>query len=71
MLIDRRQFTAAAAASAAALLMPARLAGAARPSARYKFCAFIKFVQSLNYDELAEAISAVVSPYSRKQSQSS
>jgi sugar phosphate isomerase/epimerase len=54
--MDRRQFTAAAAATAAAMLVPARLPAAARAPTRYKFCAFIKFLQTLNYDELAEAI---------------
>jgi sugar phosphate isomerase/epimerase len=54
--IDRRQFTAAATATAAAMLLPARLAPANPAAARYKYCAFIKFLQTLKYDELAEAI---------------
>lgn len=58
--LNRRQFTAAtlAAAAAAAVTAPA-LAAAESPPAKRTFCAFIKFVQSLGYDELAEKIAAL------------
>jgi sugar phosphate isomerase/epimerase len=57
-MVDRRQFTIGAASAAAAWISrPLRnFAAAARPELPYKFCAFIKFVQSLGYDELADAI---------------
>lgn len=56
--IDRRQFTVAAATTAAAFAMPTSLFAAAQKSKndRYTFCAFVKFLTSMNYDELADAI---------------
>jgi sugar phosphate isomerase/epimerase len=55
-LLDRRQFTARASAAAAALVLPARLGFASETKPPYKFCAFIKFLQSLGYEELADAM---------------
>jgi sugar phosphate isomerase/epimerase len=54
--IDRRQFAAAAATTAAALAMPSRLIAAPKAADRYKFCAFIKYLLALKYDEMADAI---------------
>ena len=53
--IDRRQFTRVAAAGVGALLAPTVLR-AAEEAKPYKFCAFIKFLQSLSYSELADAM---------------
>jgi sugar phosphate isomerase/epimerase len=55
-LINRREFTAATAAAAAAFVVPTRVAAAAESRPPFKYCAFIKFLQSLDYDELADAI---------------
>jgi sugar phosphate isomerase/epimerase len=53
--ISRRQFAAATAAATAALALPGRLVAA--PSTKpYKFCAFIKFLLPLKYDELTDTI---------------
>jgi sugar phosphate isomerase/epimerase len=54
-VLDRRQFTRAAAAGAAAFLAP-RALRAAEDAKPYKFCAFIKFLQSLSYSQLADAM---------------
>jgi len=54
--IDRRHFALAAAASAAALAMPSQLIAAPKPTNRYKFCAFIKFLTAMKYEEMADAI---------------
>ena len=54
--MTRRQFTVAAAASAAAATSPSWLLAAPKASNRYKYCAFIKFLLSLKYDEMAAAI---------------
>ena len=54
--LDRRQFTIAAAAAAAAIAAPTHLLAAADRDPRYKFCAFVKFLQTLSYEELADAI---------------
>ncbi len=53
-LIDRRQFTIAAAAAASTFALPLR--ATASPTGRYKLCAFIKFLQALDYEELSEKI---------------
>jgi sugar phosphate isomerase/epimerase len=53
---DRRRFVLAAAASAATFTIPSRLIAAPEPADRYKFCAFIKFLLALNFDEMADAI---------------
>jgi sugar phosphate isomerase/epimerase len=55
-LIDRRQFAMSVAAGAAAFAAPWPRYAVAGESQRYKFCAFIKFLQSLDYEELAEKI---------------
>src|SRR5215211_4252841 len=52
--IDRRQFGLAA--STAAFALTSQLSAAPKPSDRYKFCAFIKFLTALKYDEMADAI---------------
>jgi sugar phosphate isomerase/epimerase len=54
--IDRRQFALAAASAAAALAVPPQLVAAPKSTGRYKFCAFIKFLLALKYDEMADAI---------------
>jgi sugar phosphate isomerase/epimerase len=54
--IDRRQFAAVATAAAATVALPLRINAAPKPLAKYKFCAFIKFLVSMNYDEMADAI---------------
>lgn len=54
--IDRRRFVLAAASTAAALAMPSRLAAEPKPVDRYKFCAFIKFLSALKYDQMADAV---------------
>jgi sugar phosphate isomerase/epimerase len=54
--MDRRRFSAVAAATAAALTLPSHLTAAPKPAAKYKFCAFIKFLISMKYDEMADAI---------------
>jgi len=53
--IDRRRFVVTGAASAAAIALPSRLT-ASGTSQRFKFCAFIKYLQALKYGELAGAI---------------
>ena len=57
-MINRRQLTLGATAAAAALLTRPLQSVAADtdPPLPYKFCAFTKFVQSLKFDELADAI---------------
>ena len=58
--IDRRHFIAGAAAAAAAVAFPGRIGLAARAEQeRFEICAFIKFVQSLSYDEMAESIAEI------------
>lgn len=54
--IDRRQFARAAASTAATFALPSRLTAARKPAERYKFCAFIKFLTSLKFDEMADTI---------------
>jgi sugar phosphate isomerase/epimerase len=55
--IDRRQFTTAVATTTAVLALPFPLrAAVANGSKRYTFCAFIKYLTALPYDELAAAI---------------
>jgi len=54
--IDRRQFGITAATATAALALPGLICAAPTADKRYHFCAFIKFLQALNYDELADAI---------------
>ena len=54
-LLDRRQFVGAAAAAASSFVLPRQLI-ATENSASNKFCAFVKFLRSLEYNELAEKI---------------
>jgi sugar phosphate isomerase/epimerase len=54
--IGRRQFALAAASTAAAFAIPPQLIAAPKQADRYKFCAFIKFLTALKYDEMADAI---------------
>ena len=54
--LDRRQFALAAASTAAVLAKPFPVAAASKPADRYKFCAFIKYLLALKYDEMADAI---------------
>src|SRR5436305_1440660 len=54
--ITRRQFAAAAATTAAAFALPSPLTAATTSAKRYKFCAFIKYLLPLKYDELTDAI---------------
>ncbi|MCI0333342.1 MAG: sugar phosphate isomerase/epimerase [Planctomycetes bacterium] len=55
-VIHRRQFAKAAAAAAAALAMPVRLSAGVRPPKRFTYCAFVKFLTELDFDQLADAI---------------
>ena len=55
-VINRRQFTIGTAAAAAAAVATKSSFAAADSSLPYKFCAFIKFVQTLSFDALADAI---------------
>src|SRR4051812_22516081 len=55
--VDRRQFVLTAAAAGAACAIPSRVF-AAKPKTGYKFCAFTKFLHTLSFEELAEAIAA-------------
>lgn len=60
VLLDRRRFTISVAATAAATLgVPAPLFAAADPAPDYTFCAFTKFLQSLDHDDLARKIAEV------------
>jgi sugar phosphate isomerase/epimerase len=54
--IDRRQFGIAAAATAAAFGTPYPIMAEPKQAKRYKFCAFIKFLTPLKYDEMSDAI---------------
>jgi len=54
--IGRRQFALAAASTAAAFAMPSQLIASPKPAGHYKFCAFIKYLTALKYDEMADAI---------------
>src|SRR5262245_56671043 len=54
--LDRRQFATAAVATAAAFAFPWQVIAASKAPPKYKFCAFIKFLVSMNYDEMADAI---------------
>lgn len=54
--IARRSFLAGTAAAAAASMLPAANLQAGSEKKGNKICAFVKFVQSLTYDQLAETI---------------
>jgi sugar phosphate isomerase/epimerase len=52
----RRQFTAGALAAAGAATLPSRLFAADTLAPKNRFCCFIKFLEDLSYDELAEKV---------------
>ena len=54
--IHRRQFSKLVAASAAALALPGRSPAESAAPRRFTYCAFIKFLTDLDYDELADAM---------------
>jgi sugar phosphate isomerase/epimerase len=54
--IDRRQFSKLLAVTAAGLAMPANLQANAGGAKRFVYCAFVKFLTELNYDQLANAM---------------
>ncbi|MBA3481791.1 MAG: sugar phosphate isomerase/epimerase [Pirellulales bacterium] len=54
--MSRRQFAIAATGVAAALAPLGRTLAAASLKPRYEFCAFTKFLQTLSFEELADAI---------------
>ena len=54
--ITRRQFAAGALAAAGAAALPSRLFAAESSGAKNRYCCFIKFLEELSYDELAEKI---------------
>src|SRR5215212_342818 len=53
---DRRRFGLAAVSTAASFIIPSQLIAAPKSVSRYTFCAFIKFLSALKYDEMADAI---------------
>lgn len=55
-LLDRRRFVVNGALAAASLAIPTRLSAAPPPSKRFSYCAFVKFLTDLDFDELADAI---------------
>ncbi len=57
-LLDRRAFMAAAAATSGTVAWPAFGASQATPP-RPEICAFIKFIQSLSYDEMAARVAEI------------
>ncbi len=54
--LSRRQFGMSVALATAATTIPARLFAAEAVRTDYKFCAFIKFLQKLDYEQLTDAI---------------
>jgi len=54
--IHRRQFWKLVAASAAALALPGRSHADSASPKRFTYCAFVKFLTELDYDELADAM---------------
>jgi len=56
MSIDRRQFAKSVAFAAAASAIPRHLSAAFVPPKRFTYCAFVKFLTELDFDELADAI---------------
>ncbi|TWU24566.1 sugar phosphate isomerase/epimerase family protein [Bythopirellula polymerisocia] len=53
---SRREFGVSVALAAAATTLPSRLIAAEAVKPKHKFCAFVKFLQALDYDQLTEAI---------------
>ena len=58
MALDRRSLLAGTAAGAAALVSKNRALAADKPSGNSirTFCAFVKYIQELPYDRLAETV---------------
>jgi sugar phosphate isomerase/epimerase len=56
--INRRAFTLGSAALAASMTRPAAAFAKPAEKRRFKYCAFAKFLHSLSFDELADAIAA-------------
>ncbi|TWT99462.1 Xylose isomerase-like TIM barrel [Botrimarina colliarenosi] len=56
--LDRRAFLAAAAATGASVALPAFGQSQSEPT-RPEICAFIKFIQSLSYDEMAARVAEI------------
>ncbi len=54
--LSRREFGIGLAAAAAVSAIPGRLIAAEAAAPHYEVCAFIKFLQDLNYEQLANAI---------------
>ncbi len=55
---SRRQFGVGLMAAAAATALPARVFASEAAKPRYKICAFVKFLQKLDYEQLADAMAA-------------
>jgi sugar phosphate isomerase/epimerase len=55
-LIDRRQFSQFVAAAAGSLALHGNTVAAAASPKRFTYCAFIKFLTGLSFDEMADAI---------------
>lgn len=55
---SRRQFGLGLALTAAATAIPTRLFAAETAKPKYKICAFVKFLQKLDYEQLADAMAA-------------
>jgi sugar phosphate isomerase/epimerase len=54
--LDRRQFVLRSLAAGAACALPSSLLATEPSARRYKYCAFVKFLTALDYDELASRI---------------
>jgi sugar phosphate isomerase/epimerase len=54
--LDRRAFVLSAAASAAAFALPSRIVAAKNSEDRHEYCAFIKFLLGMKYEEMADAV---------------
>lgn len=57
--MDRRAFVGAATAAAAAMALPGNALAASGGAERPTICAFIKFLQSLSYDEMAKRVADI------------
>ncbi len=58
ILLTRRQFGRGIALAAAATTLTSDLFAAGEPTSHQKFCAFIKFLRGLDYEQLADGIAA-------------
>ena len=54
--LSRREFGMGMALAAAATALPSNLLAAEATKPKHKFCAFVKFLQALDYEQLTEAI---------------